>query len=132
MTTETPASTTAAATASTPTRLMELFSQRVHDRDLDALMELYERDAVFLPSSGGILTGRDAIRGGLAELLALEPVMNVRVAQVLSTGDTALVVNDWSMTGMAPGGSAVREGGTSADLLRRQPDGSWLVLIDHP
>ena len=132
MTTDTSLAAAAPVTATSPERLMELFSERVRDRDLDALMLLYEPDAVFLPSSGGMLTGRGEIRGGLAELLSLEPVMNVHVVQVLSTGDTALVVNEWSMTGTAPDGSEMRQGGTSTDVVRRQPDGSWLVLIDHP
>ncbi|MBT5773417.1 MAG: SgcJ/EcaC family oxidoreductase [Dehalococcoidia bacterium] len=117
---------------STPAETMASFVEHVHNRDLDALIKLYEPDAVFRPSSGEILTGTDEIRAGLAQLLALRPTMNVDVTQALTSGDTALVVNQWSMTGTAPDGSEVSDGGRSADVLRRQPDGRWLVLIDHP
>ncbi len=123
---------TAARGLSTPTETMSSFVEHVHGGDLDSLIKLYEPDAVFRPSSGEVLTGTDEIRAGLAQLLALNPTMNVEVSQVLSSGDTALVVNHWSMTGTAPDGTEVTDGGRSADVLRRRPDGRWLVLIDHP
>jgi hypothetical protein len=36
------------------------------------------------------------------------------------------------VTGQRPDGGVHREAGVSADVLRRQPDGSWLILIDQP
>ena len=64
--------------------------------------------------------------------LALWPRMVARVVQVLEADDVALVVNEWNLTGIAPDGSEVHQGGRSADVVRRQPDGSWLVLVDKP
>ena len=46
--------------------------------------------------------------------------------------DVALVANQWTVTGQLPDGGVHREAGVSADVLRRQPDGSWLILIDQP
>jgi ketosteroid isomerase-like protein len=112
-----------ASDLSTPERTMASFVAHVHSRDLEALMTLYEPDAVFHPSSGGVPTGTDEIRGGLAQLLTLKPPVNVEVSDTLSSGDIALVVNDWLMTGTAPDGSEVAGGGRSADVLRRQADG---------
>ena len=68
----------------------------------------------------------------LAELLALRPTMVANVVQVLETDDVALVVNEWNLTGTGPDGGEVRQGGRSADVVRRQSDGSWLVLVDKP
>jgi uncharacterized protein (TIGR02246 family) len=117
----------------TPEALMRSFTECVHARDLDALVDLYEPDAVFEPQPGIVVRGRDAIRTALGELLALEPAMSTTTVQVLDGGgDIALVVNEWSMTGTAPDGSEVRQGGRSADVLRRQPDGRWLVVVDKP
>lgn len=58
--------------------------------------------------------------------------MVVNPGQVLVAGDVALVQNDWSMTGTAPDGSTVTQGGRSADVVRLQADGNWRVLIDRP
>ena len=76
--------------------------------------------------------GHAAIRGALAELLSLAPVMQTEVKEVYEEGDTALAVVEWSLRGTAPDGSAVVQGGKSADVLRRRADGTWRVSIDHP
>jgi uncharacterized protein (TIGR02246 family) len=111
---------------------MRAFTDRVHAGDLDGLVALYEPLAVFEPRPGVVVYGRDAIREALAALLALRPRMVARVVQVLEADDVALVVNEWNLTGTAPDGSEVRQGGRSADVVRRQTDGSWLVLVDKP
>jgi ketosteroid isomerase-like protein len=79
-----------------------------------------------------VVEGREAIRQALRELLALRPTMVAETVEVLQADDVALVVNEWTMTGTALDGSEVRQGGRSADVARRQPDGSWLVLVDKP
>ena len=117
---------------STPEALMQSFAACVHAGDLDRLVALYEPDAVFEPRSGVVVEGREAIGDALAEMLALRPRMAVTPVQVLRADDIALVVNDWTMTGTGPDGSVVQQGGRSADVVRRQTDGSWLVLVDKP
>jgi ketosteroid isomerase-like protein len=59
-------------------------------------------------------------------------VITSRVEEVLVADDIALVMNDWSLVGTAPDGSEVTQGGRSSDVLRRQPDGRWLVVVDKP
>lgn len=117
---------------STPEALMRTFTDRVHAGDLDGLVALYEPAAVFEPRPGVVVEGQEAIRQALAELLALGPRMIAETVQVLRADDVALVVNEWTMTGTAPDGTEVRQGGRSADVVRRQPDGGWLVLVDKP
>jgi uncharacterized protein (TIGR02246 family) len=118
--------------ASTPQELMRTFVSKVHTRDIEGLMALYEPGAVFEPEPGVVLADRGQIRGALEAMLGVQPRMVVTPGQVLVADDVALVVNDWSMTGTAPDGSGVTRGGRSADVVRRQPDGTWRVLIDRP
>jgi uncharacterized protein (TIGR02246 family) len=117
---------------SSPEALMQAFTDRVHAGDLDGLVALYEPSAVFEPRPGVVVRGRDAIGQALAELLALRPRMVANTVQVLQANDVALVVNEWNLTGTAPDRSEVRRGGRSADVVRRQLDGSWLILVDKP
>jgi uncharacterized protein (TIGR02246 family) len=124
--------TNSAIDTTTPEALMRTFSDRVHAGDLDGLVALYEPAAVFEPQPGVVVEGHEAIRQALAELLALRPTMVAETVEVLQADDVALVINEWTMTGTAPDGSEVRQGGRSADVVRRQPGGGWLVLIDHP
>jgi uncharacterized protein (TIGR02246 family) len=116
----------------TPEGLMQAFTTGVAARDLDGLVALYEPDAVFEPEPGVVLHGTDAIRGALAELLALRPAMTAATVQVLQAGDVALVVNEWRMGATSPDGGEVRRSGRSADVVRRQADGRWLVAVDKP
>lgn len=116
----------------TPDELMARFRECVHQRALDRLIALYEPDAVFVPEPGAVHQGRDAIRSALAGMLALAPSMETNVAEVHQAGDIALVVVDWTLRGTAPDGHGISQGGRSADVLRRQADGTWRVLIDHP
>jgi uncharacterized protein (TIGR02246 family) len=116
----------------TPEALMRSFTDCVHAGDLEGLVALYEPAAVFEPQPGVVIEGRESIRQALAELLALRPTMVAETVEVLQADDVALVINEWTMTGRAPDGTEVRQGGRSADVVRRQPSGGWLVLVDKP
>jgi uncharacterized protein (TIGR02246 family) len=116
----------------TPDGTVEHFSELLGAKRLDALLGLYEEDATFVPEPGRVVSGQASIREELERLVALNPRMSGRVEQVLQAGDTALVAYRWQMQATAPDGTAVRQGGLSADVLRRRPDGSWGVVIDDP
>jgi uncharacterized protein (TIGR02246 family) len=124
--------TTSDTDLSTPEALMRTFAARLNACDLDGLVDLYEPDAVFEPQPGVVVHGQAAVRDALDQLLALGPAITSETVQVLAGGDVALVVNEWAMTGTAPDGTAVRQSGRSADVVRRQPDGRWLVVVDKP
>ena len=115
-----------------PEAVIERFSRLLAEGDLDAMVELYEPDATFAPQPGETVMGRDAIRSALGAFLAVRPRMTGTIEKVLCAGDTALVANRWSLSGTAPDGSAVEMAATSADVLRRRPDGSWGIVIDDP
>jgi uncharacterized protein (TIGR02246 family) len=116
----------------TPDGTVEHFSELLGAKRLDALLGLYEEDATFVPEPGRVVSGQASIREELERLVALNPRMSGRVEQVLQAGDTALVAYRWQMQATAPDGTTVRQGGLSADVLRRRPDGSWGVVIDDP
>ena len=71
-------------------------------------------------------------QAALESFLAVKPRMEGTIEKVLEAGDTALVANRWRLSGTAPDGSPVQMAATSADVLRRRPDGSWGIVIDDP
>lgn len=90
-------------------------------------MDLYEPDAVFTNARGahvGTQAIRDVLQGYLDK--AASNRMNESVA--FEAGDLALVHWAWTMT--FPDGR-IAEGAT-AEVLRRQGDGSWRFVIDNP
>jgi uncharacterized protein (TIGR02246 family) len=113
--------------ASSPDEASKLFEERFAAADLDGLMDLYEDGAVFTNAQGAH-EGPEAIREVLAGYLGTGAsiVMNESVA--FEAGELALVHWAWTMT--FPDGR-VAEGAT-AEVLRRQADGSWRFIIDNP
>jgi ketosteroid isomerase-like protein len=88
---------------------------------------------VFLPQPGAQpLAGHTAIRGALAQFVALKPTMTADVRKVVQAGDIATVLNTWQLSGTTPDGTPVQMSGTSADVMRRRADGTWGILIDDP
>jgi uncharacterized protein (TIGR02246 family) len=119
-------------TAYTPTEAVALVSERISAGDVDGALALYEPEAAFTPQPGEVVIGSDAIKQALEAFTSLRPKLEGRVEKVIESGDVALVLNRWTLAGTAPDGAAIEMGGLSADVLRRQPDGRWLVLIDDP
>ena len=99
----------------------------VNDRDLDGLMALYVPDAVMVLPDGSTVTGTEAIRGQWADLLAMEGRMTLRSRYAIEAGDLAILSNEWTYTA-----GELAMGATTAEVARRQPDGSWLYVFDHP
>jgi ketosteroid isomerase-like protein len=52
--------------------------------------------------------------------------MAVETEKVILAGDIALTHSRWSMTTPSP------MGGRAVEVARRQPDGTWLYVIDDP
>jgi uncharacterized protein (TIGR02246 family) len=115
-----------------PEAVIEQFAELLAEGDLEGMLNLYEPDATFAPQPGQTVAGRDEIRAALESFLAVKPHMEGRIEKVLQAGDTALVANRWRLSGTAPDGSPVQMAATSADVLRRRPDGSWGIVIDDP
>jgi ketosteroid isomerase-like protein len=115
-----------------PAATVQRVSELLGEGALGPLVELYEPDAAFAPEPGRAVTGTAAIRAALEPFVAMRPRMRGTVQKVLEASDTALVTYRWQLEGTGPDGSPIRLDGTSSDVLRRRPDGSWGVLIDDP
>jgi ketosteroid isomerase-like protein len=55
-----------------------------------------------------------------------------KIKRVFQTSNLALVISEWSFSGIGPDGNPVNLASTATDVLRQQPDGTWRVIIDNP
>lgn len=108
--------------ARSPEDLTRLFVERANDRDVDGLVALYEPDAIVAYPPGCQTAGHDAIRELYEKMLALN--LHFEPEPPLST----LALGDLALTATA----ARDEAGARAQVARRQPDGSWLRVLDRP
>jgi uncharacterized protein (TIGR02246 family) len=120
------------ADLSSPEALHHLWVDGINRGDLDGLVALYEANAAFVTQPGHIVTGSAAVRHATADLLALRPSATLEVLTVVQTGDVALLISRWQLTGTGGDYSAVEVAGQTADVVRRQGDGTWRFAIDNP
>jgi uncharacterized protein (TIGR02246 family) len=117
--------------ANSPESVIRGFAERLNQGDVEGALELYEPEATFVAEPGTAVTGRERVREALERFAALNPTLTGEIQGVREGGDIALVLNRWHLDGHGPGGP-VEMSGMSADVLRRQVDGSWRVVIDDP
>jgi ketosteroid isomerase-like protein len=105
-----------------PEDLTRLFVEFANAGDVDGLAGLYEPDAVVAFPPGKMTVGHEAIRALYAGMLAARPTFRLEVPlPTLRIGDLALTATP-----------ALDEAGARAQVARRQPDGSWLRVLDRP
>jgi uncharacterized protein (TIGR02246 family) len=105
-----------------PEDLTRLFVERSNAGDAAGVAALYERDAVMAYPPGSQTVGREAIRALWEKVLANRP--HFEFEPPLPT----LISGDIALTATPPKDGA----GARAQVARRQPDGSWLRLLDQP
>ena len=108
------------------------FAQRFNARDLEGLLDLYEADAVFVRGPGDHVAGRAAIRAALQSYLDTGGKISFRTRHAVRHGDIALLSNEYTLQGTDRDGRPFTLTGKTAEVLRLQPDGRWLYIIDHP
>ncbi len=105
--------------AAQPEDLGRFFMQRANAGDLEGLVALYEPGAVLAVPGRAQVAGKDAIRQALQRFLDGRPTISGESQPALRFGELALT-------------STRSAGGATAEVARRQPDGTWLWVIDQP
>ena len=116
----------------TPEEVLNLVVLGINSGDLNSLMKLYEPDACFASEPGQLAKSPDSIRKCLLGFIDLKGKLDLKVKRVLQASDLALVTTEWSYIGKGPDGNPVNMAAKSADVLRRQEDGTWRFVIDNP
>ncbi|QIS08292.1 YybH family protein [Nocardia arthritidis] len=106
--------------ATEPNDLGRFFIERANAGDVDGLVALYEPNAVLAFPPGNLATGHAEIRKVYEEFVAAAPTL------APGTQHPALVSGDLALTVCALPNE------TTVEIARRQPDGSWLWVVDQP
>ena len=102
-----------------PQDLERLLVSRQRVGDVDGMAALYEPDAILDRGGGQLILGKEAIRSLFVELVA--------TGRKFELGDQrpATISGDLALTS-----TRSRDGSVTAEVARRQSDGTWLWVID--
>ncbi|OLF11436.1 hypothetical protein BLA60_10680 [Actinophytocola xinjiangensis] len=107
--------------ARTPNDLGRFFVDLANAGDIDGLVALYEPDAVLAFPPGQTTAGHADIRRAYETLLSTRPHLTHGTPHPpLINGDVALTA------------TRLADGSVTAEIARRQPDGTWLWAVDQP
>ena len=116
----------------TPNQAVASFVSALTSGDVELALTHYAVDAVFVTEPGKTISGHHDIRQALCGFVAARAVIDTTSHASLENGNTALYQSNWTMSGVTPDGSPLHLEGTSSDVLQRQADGTWLIVIDNP
>lgn len=101
--------------------------------DIDTVMSFYVDDAVVAFEPGAPVRGQEQLRAGFAAFTAVKPDFRYDNGhEVMITGDIAVHIAPWTMSGTAPDGTPIAQSGLSVATLRHQIDDSWKIVLDNP
>lgn len=104
-----------------PQELGPLIVARAQAGDIDGMVALYEPEAVLVTGETTVARGHSAIHEFWAKAVAAGRSFSMGEQQpAVRTGDLALT------------STRLPDGRTTAEVARRQPDGTWLWVIDQP
>lgn len=111
-----------------PHEMNATFARAFNSRKLENLLALYEPDArLRVDLSDRTFTGHAEIATALAGLLAAPGEMQSVNRYCIVHGDIALLRAFFTLRD----GARPIASGSTAEIVRRQADGSWLYAIDH-
>ena len=116
--------------AGAPDELGPLFMRFLDAGDLAGLVSLYEPRATFRPEPGRLVSGTDAIRESLRGYVEAGARLSLELRVIHTVGDLAVVSNRAEAHGLLPEGEVLST--TTTEVVRRQPDGRWLYVVDDP
>jgi uncharacterized protein (TIGR02246 family) len=112
-----------------PSEVNAAFADGFNRRDVVGMLSLYDPDGAVVEMDGTVSVGHADIRDHLQRLVELGGHMVSTNLTAIVLGDIALVTAEWVITDTVV---APRMNGRSAEVLRRQADGTWAYLIDQP
>lgn len=107
--------------AKDPQDIAPLLVARARAGDVDGMAALYAPDAVLVTGETTVARGTAEIRAFWAKVVAQGRAFNLGSQRpALRSGDLALT------------STLLDDGRVTAEVARREPDGSWRWVLDHP
>ncbi|MGJ7524962.1 YybH family protein [Variovorax sp. GB1P17] len=107
---------------------LKAYEAALNTNGIDAILDLYGREPVFMPQNAPALVGRDAVRAGYQQVFStLKLSVAFTVHEIQEAGDWAWVrTSSAGRTRILAAGIEVTEGNNELFVFRRE-DGDWKI-----
>jgi len=117
---------------STVIAAIQTMTTAFHNSDIAGVLASYEKNAAVMFEPAKQESNPIEFKKNFEEFFQLNPKFSYSGHEVYIANDLALHIAPWTMKGNAPDGTIIEQSGLSVAVLRKQADGSWLMVLDNP
>lgn len=115
-----------------PDQAHALFAKAMNEKNLEQLCAMYADDAVMVLRSGNLkVQGKSTIRKVFTEMIAALESLELDIIYQVRSEDTVLFRSKYRSVYHTSDGVKHDVVSSGIEVLRKQPDGTWLFTIDH-
>tara|TARA_R110002051_G_scaffold324349_2_gene421228 strand:- start:6515 stop:7036 length:522 start_codon:yes stop_codon:yes gene_type:complete len=102
------------------------------NKDIAGVLATYEENAIVMFEPQKPVQGKETLRAVFTQFVGMNPQYTFSGHEIYVSGDIAVHTAPWEMVGQLPDGTKIEQSGLSIAVLRKQTDGSWLMVQDNP
>lgn len=91
------------------------------------VLSMYDFNGIIVPEPGKPVSGKEKFEDAIKAILSIKGKMEIKTVYCLQTGDLAVGRSEWNITD----GTEVKVSAKGIEVMKRQPDGTWKIVIDH-
>ena len=95
--------------------------------NVNTVLSMYDFNGIIVPEPGKPVSGKEKFEEAIKAILSIKGKMEIKTVYCLQTGDLAVGRSEWNITD----GNEVKVSAKGIEVMKRQPDGTWKIVIDH-
>ncbi len=116
----------------TPEAVHQNYSEYFRTSDLEGLVSLYEPNAIVVGEEGEEIKGTAKIREMFTDALKNKGTLKIETLSEYLLDNIASIRVKWHMQAIDSEGNELDITNVASEVMRKQPDGNWLYIIDQP
>lgn len=94
---------------------------------VDVVMNMYDANGIIVPEPNKPVSGKAKFEEAVKGILSVKGTMQINTVYCLQAGDVAVGRSEWNIAD----GKEVKVSAKGVELMKRQSDGTWKIVIDH-
>jgi ketosteroid isomerase-like protein len=95
--------------------------------DLNTVLNMYDTNGIIVADPENPVSGKEKFEAAVKNILAIKGKMEIKTVYCLESADVAVGRSEWSIRD----NGELKVAAKGIELMKRQNDGTWKVLIDH-